>query len=417
MSGSNAAATGIGRRWTPGAMAMTAVWLTTVVGALAMVRVLVEIVSTLGVDAGLLAIVTMLALVAVAYVSMGALIHHQRPGNRIAWVLSAGGLLIVLAFSGFSVGATRYLQFGAEDAVGGWFALLGATALGPALYVAVPLVAILFPTGHLPGPRWRLPVLIVTGVMAASALIGLFQPGPVEAELGINPLGVDSPAVASLRDLGLALLPIGLLASVVLAVASIVVRFRRGGPTERAQVKWLLAAVALCAVLLPPSFIDDNGPSGFSLLDTLAMASLALVPLSVGVAVTRYRLYEIDRLISRTIGWAVVTVVLAVLFVGLVVLLQAILAPVTRENTLAVAASTLVALGLFGPLRRAVQRAVDRRFDRARYDARMTTALFVDRVRSEVDLGRLRAELVATASEAVRPAAAELWLRAGVDER
>ena len=209
------------------------------------------------------------------------------------------------------------------------------------------------------------------------------------------------------------MLPVGLLAGAILAVASIAARFRRGGATERAQVKWLLAAVALCAVLLPPSFIDDNGPSGFSLLDTLAMASLALVPLSVGVAVTRYRLYEIDRLISRTIGWAVVTVVLAVVFVGLVVLLQAILAPVTRENTLAVAASTLVALGLFGPLRRAVQRAVDRRFDRARYDARTTTALFVDRVRNEVDLGRLRAELVATATDAVRPTAAGLWLRAG----
>jgi hypothetical protein len=417
MSGPGAAGKGMGRRWTRAGIAMSCVWLATVVGALAMVRVLVETVSTLGVDGGLLAILAMLALVAIAYVSMGALIYHQRPGNRIAWVLAAGGLLIVLAFSGFTVGATRYLQFGVEDAIGGWFALLGATTLGPALYVAVPLVAILFPDGHLPGPRWRLPVVVVTGFMAASALIGLIQPGPVESELGVNPLGVDSPAVASLRELGLALLPIGLLASAILAVASIAVRFRRGSATERAQLKWLLAAVALCAVLLPPSFIDDNGPSGFSLLDTLAMASLALVPLSVGVAVTRYRLYEIDRLISRTIGWAVVTVVLAGVFVGLVVLLQAILAPVTRENTLAVAASTLVALGLFGPLRRAVQRAVDRQFDRARYDAQTTTAQFLDRVRNEVDLGTLRAELVATATDAVRPTDAGLWLRATSAER
>ena len=390
---------------------MSAVWLATVIGAVAMVRVLAEIVSTLGVDGGLLAILSMLALVAIAYVSVGALIHHRRPGNRIAWVLAAGGLLIVLAFSRFSVGATRYLQFGAADTIGGWFSLLGTTTLGPALYVAVPLVAILFPDGRLPGPRWRLPVVVVTGVMAASSLIGLIQPGPVEAELGINPLGVDVPAVASLREVGLALLPIGLLASAILAVAAIAARFRRGGTTQRAQVKWLLAAVALCAVLLPPSFIDDNGPSGFSLLDTLAMASLSLIPLSVGVAVTRYRLYDIDRLISRTIGWAVVTAVLVAVFVGGVVVLQAALAPVTRENTFAVAVSTLIAFALFQPLRRRVQRVVDRRFDRARYDGTQMTTVFADRVRNEVDLGILRDELVATAAGAVRPTGAGLWLR------
>jgi hypothetical protein len=403
--------------WTSGAIAMWIVWLATVVGALAMVRVLVEVVSSLGVDGGLLAILSMLALVAVAYASMGALIQHRRPGNRIAWVLATGGLLIVLAFSGFSVGAARYLEFGADDLVGGWFALVGATALGPALYVAVPLVAILFPDGHLPGRGWRLPVVVVTGVMAASSLIGLIQPGPVEAELGINPLGVDVPAVASLRELGIALLPIGLLASAILAVASIVARFGRGGPPERAQVKWLLAAVALCAVLLPPSFIDDNGSSGFSLLDTLAMASLALVPLSVGVAVTRYRLYEIDRIVSRTIGWALVTAVLLATFAGGVVVLQAVLAPVTRESTLAVAVSTLTAFALFQPLRRRVQRAVDRRFDRTGYDGQTTATMFADQIRNEVDLGRLRNTLVSTAAAAVRPTDARVWLRTAGDEQ
>jgi hypothetical protein len=254
-------------------------------------------------------------------------------------------------------------------------------------------------------------------VMAASSLIGLIQPGPVEAELGINPLGVDVPAVASLRELGIALLPIGLLASAILAVASIVARFRRGGPPERAQVKWLLAAVALCAVLLPPSFIDDNGSSGFSLLDTLAMASLALVPLSVGVAVTRYRLYEIDRIVSRTIGWALVTAVLLATFAGGVVVLQAVLAPVTRESTLAVAVSTLTAFALFQPLRRRVQRAVDRRFDRTGYDGQTTATMFADQIRNEVDLGRLRNTLVSTAAAAVRPTDARVWLRTAGDEQ
>ena len=395
---------------------MAVVWLLTVVGAIAMAGTFAALVGGFGADGGLLAILSMLGLVAVAYASIAMLIHHRRPANRIAWVLAAGGLLIVLAFSGFAVGATRYVEYGAADPVGGWFAIVGATALAPALFVAVPLLAILFPDGSIPGAGWRIPVLVVAGLIAASSLIALIQPGPVEVELPVNPLGVPSPAVEALRELGIALIPIGLLASAILAVAAIAARFRRGGTTDRAQLKWLLAAVALCAVLLPPSFIDDNGPSGFSLLDTLAMASLSLIPLSVGVAVTRYRLYEIDRFISRTIGWAVVTVVLAIVFVGMVVLLQAILAPLTRENTLAVAASTLVALALFGPLRRAVQRAVDRRFDRARYDAQTTTALFIDRVRNEVDLGKLRAELVTTATDAVRPTDAGLWLRAARDE-
>ena len=398
-------------RWTPGGIAMSAVWLATVIGALAMVRVLVEIVSTLGVDGGLLAILSMLALVAIAYVSVGALIHHQRPGNRIAWVLAAGGLLIVLAFSGFSVGATRYLQFGAADAIGGWFALLGATTLGPALYFAVPLVAILFPDGRLPGPRWRLPVIVVTGVMAASSLIGLIQPGPVEAELGINPLGVDSAAVASLREIGLALLPIGLLASAILAVAAIAARFRRGGTRERAQVKWLLAAVALCAVLLPPSFIDDNGPSGFSVLDTLAMASLSLVPLSVGVAVTRYHLYDIDRLISRTVAYAIVTAVLALTFVVTNVALQSAVAGLTGSSTLVTAAATLIVAALFQPLRRRVQRAVDRRFDRARVDAEIVAERLAAEIRDQVDLDRLRGAVVAAVEDAVAPAGSGVWLR------
>ena len=136
-----------------------------------------------------------------------------------------------------------------------------------------------------------------------------------------------------------------------------------------------------------------------------------------GVAILRYRLYEIDRLVSRTIGWALVTGVLAVVFVALVVTLQAILAPVTKENTLAVAASTLIAFALFQPLRRRVQRAVDRRFDRARYDGQRTVDAFAGRLRTEVDLPTLREALAATADEAVRPSTAIVWLAKGGGDR
>lgn len=400
-----------------GGSAMAVVWLATVVGAIALVRLVAELVGGFGADGGLLAILSMLGAVAIAYSSIALLIHRRRPDNRIAWVLAAGGLLIVLAFSGFAVGAIRYVQHGAADVVGGWFAIVGAVALAPALFVAVPLIAILFPDGRLPGPRWRAPLVVVTGLIVASSLIALIQPGPVDVDLPVNPLGVPSPAVEALDEFGLALIPLGLLASAILAVAAVAARFRRGGGTERAQVKWLLGAVALCAVLLPPSFIDDNGPSGFSVLDAVAMSSLALIPLSVGVAVTRYRLYEIDRLISRTIGWACVTAVLLVIFAGGVVVLQAVLAPLTQESTFAVAVSTLIAFALFQPLRRRIQRAVDQRFDRTRYDGQATATVFADQIRNEVDLGRLRAALISTATTAVRPTDARVWLRSAGDER
>ena len=143
------------------------------------------------------------------------------------------------------------------------------------------------------------------------------------------------------------------------------------------------------------------------------MASLALVPLSVGVAVVRYRLYDIDRLISRTIGWAAVAAILVGVFVGGVVVLQALLAPLTRENTLAVAVSTLVAFALFQPLRRRVQHAVDRRFDRARYNGQLMADDFAERLRDQVAIDVIATDLQATIDGAVKPSAQAIWLRTG----
>ena len=160
----------------------------------------------------------------------------------------------------------------------------------------------------------------------------------------------------------------------------------------------------LPAIVLPSTALGDIAWS-------VGFIGLIALPIAIGIAILRYRLYDIDRLISRTIGWAMVTGLLVALFAGLVVVLQAPLAPLTKENTIAVAASTLVAFALFQPLRRRVQRAVDRRFDRARYDGQRTVDAFAERLRNEVDLGTLRGALVATAEGAVRPTGAGLWLR------
>ena len=151
----------------------------------------------------------------------------------------------------------------------------------------------------------------------------------------------------------------------VLSVASLLLRFRRSQGVERQQLRWFLLATATFLASLVASVA--TGADGLFIVALIAAAG---IPIAVGIAILRYRLYDIDRLISRTIGWAVVTAILVGVFVGGVVAMQSVLAPITKENTIAVAGSTLVALALFGPLRRRVQRAVDRRFDRARYDAR-----------------------------------------------
>jgi len=193
---------------------------------------------------------------------------------------------------------------------------------------------------------------------------------------------------------------------VVAGVVAVVQRFRRSHAAERQQMKWFLAAVALLASTMVVLAAAQNVWTW-----NLTMAALAFVPIAIGIAILRYRLYEIDRLISRTIGWALVTGVLAAVFVGVVIALQALLAGFTQGETLAVAGSTLLAFALFQPVRRRIQVAVDRRFDRARYDGQQLVDTFGERLRDEVDLETIRAEVPATVDAAVRPATVGLWLR------
>jgi hypothetical protein len=398
-----------------GTVLVRMLWVATTIGAIGMVALVATMLAAVGEGPGLAFLFCMLAVDVIAFSTMAVLIERRRPGNRIAWVLAAAGALLVLAFSGFGIGAYRFVLYGEDDLVGGFFALIGGATLGPALFTAVPLLAILFPDGRLPGLRWRYPLAATVAAIVVSSAVGAIQPGPVNNGLPVNPLGIDSELVVALGQITAPLLPLGILAGAVLAIAAVATRFRRSSGLERQQVKWLLAAVTAIGALLPASFI--GGADGFNVFDALAMGSLALLPLSVGLAVLRYRLYEIDRLVSRTLGWVVVTVVLAAVFTIAVVGLQALLAPITANNTLAVAASTLVAAALFQPLRGRVQRAVDRRFNRSRISADGAVSAFAAHVRNEVDLSTLRTTLVATARDAVHPTGAALWLRPNADAR
>jgi hypothetical protein len=291
-------------------------------------------------------------------------------------------------------------------------ALVGALGIYPTLILAGPALAFVFPDGHLPGRRWRWPVGAIAGAVIAGTALAVVAPGPIGDSLANNPLGVTGiPGLEAASAFGAGLAALALPAALIVALAAIVVRFRRARGAERPQLKWFVAANILVAVFLMLSVAD--GATEPTVFDVLAVYSLALPPVAIGIAILRYHLYEIDRIISRTIGWAVVTGLLVAVFAGAVVALQAALSGVTQGQTLAVAASTLVAFALFQPVRRRVQHAVDRRFDRARYDGDRIVAAFAERLRAEVDLVEIVDGMRATVEATVRPVGAAVWLRTG----
>lgn len=347
-----------------------------------------------------------------AYVSVGAILAIRRPDNRIGLVLIAGGLLIVTTFLGFVLGATLTSAHGTGDPAAQWASLVGGLLIYPAIIVAGPALALLVPDGRLPGPRWRWAVAALVTIYVVGIALFLGKPGLQGESLADNPLGtVGIPWSQALSPVGEGLAAAALPMSLVLAVAAVIVRFRGSRGVERQQLKWFVAANLVFATCMLLGFAD--GATEPTIFDVAAFVSLSFPAIAIGIAVLRYRLYEIDRIISRTIGWAVVTGILVGVFAAGVVMLQAVLAPVTDENTVAVAVSTLVAFTLFQPVRRRIQRAVDRRFDRARYDGERTVSEFAGRLRDEVDLEALETDIAGTVARALRPSTASLWIRAG----
>jgi len=301
-----------------------------------------------------------------------------------------------------------------------WF---GAWA-GSMGFVCYAALAFVFPTGALSKGRWGTVGRIALAVAAALAFVPAIAPAielAVSEEVGtiwvpnvLSPLGAD----ASFRPppIGVVLVTLIPISAMALGAADLLRRYRRGPLIERLQIRWLLASIAalVLAILFGLAVFVLAGPgSSWGWLPAL-LAGPTLAP-AIGIAVLRYRLYEIDRIISRTLSWAIVTSVLVAVFAGLVVGLQAALAGITQGQTLAVAASTLVAFALFQPVRRRVQRAVDRRFDRARYDRERTAAAFADRLRTEVDLEAVAGDLTRSVDGALRPRSLVLWLKDGAE--
>jgi hypothetical protein len=286
------------------------------------------------------------------------------------------------------------------------------------LFVVLFVITVSFPTGRLPIGRWGQLARFGLALVILLAVLSVFAPTmTVNIPSSSSGVTVANPLAVLPEWPGWVVLsagPLIALSFTAAGVASMFVRLRRARGVERAQLRWLVWSMAFIVVAFIVGLVGDsvfvNGLGGAVWLP--AIVAFGLPPIAIGIAVLRYRLYDIDRLISRTVTYGLLTAIVGGLFVGFILVFQAVLAPVTQSNELAVAGSTLLATALFQPLRRRLQRLVDRRFNRDRYDAERTVATFAVGLRDEVDLQQLRAQVLATAAQTVEPRSLSLWLRA-----
>ena len=350
------------------------------------------------------------------YVGVGLLLTLRLPRQPVGWLLLWAGALFQLAFA---AGAYKWAAF--IRAPGtlplGEVALLIGIAWLPALGCLF-LAIMLFPTGRPPSPRWRLPAAVVVMATALGLVAELLgprefpvQPSPFGAQGALpltvaNPLAIDGPLGTLLGYVGAFPLVVYLI-----PVAAVLVRFRTAAGTERQQLKWFAYAASIVMVFFVATGFGLFSYLGGVLASLVAVVVMDLIPISVAIAILRYRLYDIDLLINRTLVYGATTAVIGGAFFGGIVLLQTLLRPFTTGSELSVAASTLVSFALFQPLRRRIERAVDQRFYRSRYDAVRTVDAFSERLRDEVELDALRGDLLTVVGDTMQPAHASLWLR------
>jgi hypothetical protein len=339
----------------------------------------------------------------------GAVLASRRPRHPVGWLLLTFGL-VPQALSAAAEGYARYGLLARPGTLPGaeQLAALASATFVPGLSL-ICFILLLTPTGSLPSPRWRwfarvaavLPVAFLAAWLLAVPQLDLDSPlasvhnpfaVPGLAGAGMAVAGVASPAVAL---------------TMAVAAASLVRRFRRSRGSERQQLRWL----ALAAALAPPVVLVT---AAAIVNDNLVLAGwaiglyLALLPLAIGAAIARYRLYDLDRIISRTLAYGLLTVLLGLGYAAVVLGLGRLL---PDSSSLVVAAATLAAAAVFQPARRRIQRVVDRRFNRRRYDAARTIEAFSARLRDQVDLDTLSGELLRVIEQTMQPTRASLWLR------
>jgi hypothetical protein len=346
-----------------------------------------------------------------AFSIVGGLIALRRPGNMIGWLLASIGLLFAIVLACSSVARWGLGSDALPEAVAEWISV-GSSVWVIALGLVGTQLPLRLPDGRLPSPRWRW-YSRISIVLIAVTLIGMAtQRGRVEDVPGsANPLGA-----AWAEPLAGAIFLVIL--SFVVGLAALVIRYRHADALDRVQLRWVALGgavfLAIYLVTLPlPSILGASAHSTTTdVITGLSQAAFGALPIAIGYAILRHRLYDIDVVINRTLVYGALTATLAGTYLGSVLVLQLLLNGVTGDSGLAVAGSTLAVAALFRPARASIQAAVDRRFFRHKYDAQRTLEAFSSRLRDEVDLRALSSELNALVRETLQPAHVSLWLRA-----
>jgi len=345
---------------------------------------------------------------------LGALVASRKPANPIGWILSVVASFGVVAGVMSTYIETHPTSVGSPGSLADWVgSFIWTLAFAPIIFVIL-----LFPTGRPLTSRW-VPALWLTGAGIACAVIGpAFTPGPMTNSIdpALNPFGMESlrGQLRALSFAGGALI----VASVVLAVSSLVLRFLRSVDAERQQIKWFAyAGLVVLGSLVIQMAVFSIVPETETLVDVsnaLFSLTLTLIPVTIGLAVLRYRLYDIDRIISRTLAYGLVSTILIGGYLLAVLALQSVL-PLNEDSPVIVAVSTLAVVAAFGPLRARIQFLVDKRFNRSRYDAQVILDEFSSRLRAQVDLDRLSDQLVSTVDRTMQPEHVSLWLLPGAE--
>ena len=345
-----------------------------------------------------------------AFPTVGALVASRRPENPIGWIFCGGGLINVV--QDFALRYADYALYVQHSVLPGgrYMAWISSWVGGPSLMLLAVFLFLLFPNGRLPSRRWRPVVWIAVGGGAIAALAAALAPGALVTHRIANPVGIGGVIggiLQVLESVGGALLLASLLASVTL----LIVRLRGARGDERQQLKWFVYAAALMVAGIAGSLVFSTGRAS-SIAWFMTIFGFMALPICTGIAILKYRLYDIDLLINRTLVYGSLTVLLAAVYVGSVVALQYTFRALTgQESQLAVVASTLAIAAIFNPLRRRIQNFVDRRFYRRKYNAAKTLETFSAKLRDETDLDALNDDLVRVVRETMQPAHVSLWLR------
>ena len=359
------------------------------------------------------------SIVMLAFPTVGVLIATRQPGNAIGWLFLATGVSAALEDVLLGYATHALLAEPGSLPAGAAIGVLADVLWVPTLVCGITFLFLLFPDGRLPSHGWRWLLRFTIALAAAYAVGTTLLPGPLYFFEGVrglegvtNPLGVEAlrgAAQVAVDMGGMLVLPTAIAGMVALGV-----RFRRSDREARQRIKWLFLLAAVFAPLTPLLVVLSEAEvevGGAGVADVLFNVPLAAIPVCVGVAILRHRLYDIDVVINRTLVYGALTAILAGAYFGCVLLFQLALSPLTEENGLAVAGSTLAVAALFRPARARIQAAVDQRFYRRRYDAQRTLEAFAVRLRDELDLDALGADVRAVVRDTVQPAHVSLWLR------